>query len=170
MLVEVDAGVKLNGSISVTLPDVEASNGVIHVIDGVLTPTSAVDIALNNSNFTYLVEAVLKAGLAETLSGEGPFTIFAPTNEAFEQLFTDLGVSGIADIDVETLTSVLTYHVVEGNVLSTDLSDGNVPTLNGDITFSINGSVTINGTSQVVATDIQGTNGVVHVIDKVLLP
>jgi len=171
MLVEVGDGVTLNGDISVSSPDVEVSNGVIHVIDGVLTPTSAVDIAINNGNFSILVEAVVKAGLAETLSGPGPFTIFAPTNDAFEALFDALeGVNGIEDLSAEALIPILQYHVVSGNVLSTDLSDGPVPTLNGDITFALGSAVTINGSSEVIATDIQGTNGVIHVIDEVLLP
>jgi len=170
LYIELDGGVKLNGSISVTTPDVETSNGVIHVIDGVLSPTSVVDIALNNGSFTQLVEAVVKAGLVETLSGSGPFTIFAPTDAAFAQLFTDLGVSGIEEISAETLIPILQYHVVAGNVLAADLSDGDVDTLNGKISISLAGPVTINGTSEVIATDIQGTNGVVHVIDEVLLP
>jgi len=170
MFVEVDGGVTLNGSISVTSADIEVSNGVIHVIDGVLTPTSAVDIAINNSNFSILVEAVVKAGLAETLSGPGPFTIFAPTNDAFEALFDALNVNGIEDLSAEALIPILQYHVVSGNVLSTDLSDGPVPTLNGDITFALGSAVTINGSTEVIATDIQGTNGVIHVIDEVLLP
>jgi transforming growth factor-beta-induced protein len=170
MLVEVDNGVKLNGSTMVTAADVETSNGVIHVIDAVLTPTSTVDIAINNSNFSYLVEAVVKADLVETLSAIGPFTIFAPTNAAFEQLFTDLGVSGVEEIPVETLIAVLQYHVVSGNILSSDLTEGAVATLNGDVTFTLSESVMINGNSEVIATDIQGTNGVVHVIDRVLLP
>jgi transforming growth factor-beta-induced protein len=170
ILVEVDGGVTLNGSIQVTAADVETSNGVIHVIDGVLTPTSVVDIAINNSSFSYLVEAVVKAGLTDALSAEGPFTIFAPTDAAFEQLFDDLGVNGIEDIAAETLVPILQYHVVSGNVLSTDLMDGDVETLNGTFTVSLAGPVTINGNTEVIATDVQGTNGVVHVIDNVLLP
>jgi transforming growth factor-beta-induced protein len=170
ILVEVDGGVTLNGSIQVTTADVETSNGVIHVIDGVLTPTSVVDIALNNSGFSYLVEAVVKAGLVETLSAEGPFTIFAPTDAAFEQLFADLGVSGIEELSAEALIPILQYHVVAGNVRSTDLVEGDVETLNGSFALSLAGPVTINGSTEVVATDVQGTNGVVHVIDEVLLP
>jgi len=170
MYVEVDGGVTLNGSISVTAADVEASNGVIHVIDGVLTPTNVVDIAINNSGFTQLVAAVVKAGLAETLSGEGPFTIFAPTDAAFDALYAALGVSGIEEIPAEDLVPILQYHAVSGNVRAGDLTAGNVATLNGDITFDLSGPVTINGSSEVIATDIQGTNGVVHVIDEVLLP
>jgi transforming growth factor-beta-induced protein len=170
LFVEVDGGVKLNASINVTTPDVETSNGVIHVIDGVLSPTSVVDVALNNSNFTQLVQAVVKAGLVETLSESGPFTIFAPTDDAFAQLYADLGVSGIEEISAETLIPILQYHVVSGNVLSSDLSDGDVNTLNGAIGVAISDSVTINESSEVIAIDIQGTNGVVHVINKVLLP
>lgn len=170
MLVEVDNGVTLNGAVSVTTPDVELSNGVIHVIDGVLSPTSVVAIAINNSNFSTLVEAVVKADLVETLSADGPFTVFAPTNAAFEELFTALTVNGIEDLSAEALIPILQYHVVSGNVLSTDLTEGAVPTLNGDISFDLSGPVTINGSSEVLATDIQGTNGVIHVIDEVLLP
>ena len=170
LFVNVDGGVMLNGSVQVTVADVEASNGVIHVIDAVLTPVSVVDIAANNGSFTQLVAAVVKAGLVETLSGAGPFTIFAPTDEAFAQLYADLGVSGIEEISAETLVPILQYHVVSGNVLSSDLSEGDVETLNGKFSLSLAGPVTINGTSTVVATDIQGTNGVVHVIDEVLLP
>jgi transforming growth factor-beta-induced protein len=170
LFVEADENVMLNGNVTVTTPDVETSNGVIHVIDGVLVPTSVVDIAINNSNFSQLVQAVIKAGLVETLSDEGPFTIFAPTDEAFAQLFTDLGVSGIDEIDAETLIPILQYHVVSGNVLSSQLSEGDVTTLNGTITISLSDSVKINGNSEVSVTDIQGTNGVIHVIDTVLLP
>jgi transforming growth factor-beta-induced protein len=170
LYVELDGGVTLNGTVSVTTPDVETSNGVIHVIDGVLSPTSVVDIAINNSNFSQLVKAVVKAGLVDFLSEAGPYTIFAPTDEAFAQLFSDLNVTGIDEIPAETLVTILQYHVVNGNVLSTELSDGEVPTLNGNITVSLTGSVTINGDSKVTATDIQGANGVIHVIDKVLLP
>jgi transforming growth factor-beta-induced protein len=170
LFVEVDGGVTLNGTISVTTPDVETSNGVIHVIDSVLTPTSVVDIAINNNNFTQLVEAVVKAGLVDVLSAEGPFTIFAPTDAAFAQLFADLGVSGIEDISAETLIPILQYHVVSGNVLSTDLTEGDVATLNGNIKISLSDKVTINDDSEVLAVNIQGTNGVVHVINKVLLP
>ena len=170
LYVELDGGVMLNGSVSVTKADVETSNGVIHVIDGVLVPTSVVDIAINNSSFSQLVQAVVKAGLVETLSADGPFTIFAPTDAAFEQLFADLKVSGIDEISAETLIPILQYHVVSGNVLASDLVEGDVTTLNGTFKVSFGGSVTINDNSVVSATDIQGTNGVVHVINKVLLP
>src|SRR6056297_2862557 len=170
-LVNIDNGVTLNGSSSVLQADVQADNGVIHVIDEVLVPPTVVDIAIDNPGFSSLVDAVLKAELAETLSGDGPFTVFAPSDEAFEDLFSALQVAGIEDLTKEDLTPILQYHVVSGNVLSSDLSSGNVTTIGGkDIAVEVGSSVTINGNANVVATDVQGTNGVVHVIDKVLLP
>jgi transforming growth factor-beta-induced protein len=171
MYVQVDGGVSINNSIMVTAADVEADNGVIHVVDKVILPPSVVNIAIDNANFSTLVSAVVKAGLVETLSGEGPFTVFAPTNDAFETLFAALGISGIDDLTAEQLIPILTYHVVSGNVLSTDLSSGTVPTLSDgkQLTVDLSSGVKIND-SQVLAADIQGANGVVHVIDKVLLP
>jgi transforming growth factor-beta-induced protein len=166
-------GVKLNGSSNVTATDVMTSNGIIHVIDKVLLPTNVVDIAINNSNFSILVEAVVKAGLVDALKAEGPFTVFAPTNAAFEALFAQLGVSGISDLTAEQLTPILLYHVVSGNVRAADVMSGMVPTLNPDAQIDIMVSdmgVKLNGTTNVVATDVQGTNGVIHVIDAVILP
>ena len=163
-------GVMLNGNTNVVTADVDVVNGVIHAIDKVLLPPTVVDIAIDNSAFSILVQAVVKADLAGTLSGTGPFTVFAPTNAAFEALFTELGVSGVADLTAAQLTPILTYHVVSGNVLSTQLQAGAVPTLNGNIQIALAPSPTINGSSNIIITDVQGTNGVVHAIDKVLLP
>jgi len=171
MYVMVDGGVYINKNTMVTAADIEADNGVIHVVDKVILPPSVVNIALDNDNFTTLVSAVVKAGLVDALSAAGPFTVFAPTNAAFDALFTALGVSGIDDLTAEQLTPILTYHVVSGNVLSTDLANGQVGTLNEgkDISIDLTSGVKIND-SNVVAADIQGANGVVHVIDKVLIP
>ncbi len=131
---------------------------------------TVVDIAVANSDFSILVEAVTKAGLAGALSAEGPFTVFAPTNDAFKALFKQLDVSGIKDLTAEQLTPILTYHVVAGKVMSTDLSNTSVATLNGQkIKIDISDGVKINE-SKVTTADISGTNGVVHVIDRVLLP
>ena len=168
---DVSSGVKLNKNTNVITADVDVKNGVIHVIDRVLLPPTVVDIALANDAFSILVQAVVKANLVSALSASGPFTIFAPTNTAFQALFTTLGVSGIADLSAEQLTPILTYHVVSGNVLSTQLQAGNVTTLNGStITVALSPSPTINGNTGIVATDVQGSNGVIHVIDRVLLP
>ena len=172
MYIKVGAGgVSINGDISVTSPDVSASNGVIHVVDKVILPPTVVNIALANENFTTLVQAALKAGLVEALSAEGPYTVFAPTNAAFDDLFTELGVTGIEALSAEQLIPVLLYHVVPGNVLSTELSSGEVPTLNSNsnLNVDLSAGVKIND-SDVIAADIQGANGVVHVINKVLLP
>ena len=171
MYINIDNGVAINKNTMVTTADIGADNGVIHVVDNVILPPTVVDVALDNDNFSILVQAVVKAGLVETLNGAGPFTVFAPTNVAFEALFTELGVSGIDDLTAEQLGPILTYHVVSGNVLSTDLSSGSVPTLNegNSLTVDLSNGVKIND-SNVVAADIQSANGVVHVIDKVLVP
>jgi transforming growth factor-beta-induced protein len=164
------SGVTVNKDAKVTLADVDVKNGVIHAIDKVLLPPTVVDAAIANGNFTILVQAVVKAGLAETLKGAGPFTVFAPTDAAFQALFTQLGVSGIADLTAEQLAPILKYHVVSGNVRSSQLTAGNVITLNGTIAVTLSPTPAINGTSNIIATDVQASNGVIHVIDKVLLP
>lgn len=173
LFVEVDGGVMLNGATKVTTADVEASNGVVHIIDKVLLPPSIVDLAISNPNFSTLVQAVLKANLAEALSAVGPYTVFAPTNQAFEDLFEALEVEGLDDLSAEALTPILLYHVVSGNVTSSMVSTGMVPTLNEEASLDVMASdagVMINETTKVIAVDVQGTNGVIHAIDKVLLP
>jgi transforming growth factor-beta-induced protein len=171
MYIGVEGGVSINKNTKVTTADIAAKNGVIHVVDKVILPPSVVNIALDNDNFSILVQAVVKAGLVDALSGKGPFTVFAPTNAAFNTLFAQLGISGINDLTAEQLIPILTYHVVSGNVLSTALSNGNIETLNPGKSIKVNLSsgVKIND-SEVVAADIQGSNGVVHVINKVLIP
>lgn len=138
---------------------------------GDTSSSTVVEIAVSNPDFSILVEAVTKAGLAEALSADGPFTVFAPTNAAFEKLFGDLGIAGVEDLSAEQLTPILTYHVVSGKVMSTDLSNTSVGTLNEgqSVKIDITNGVKINE-SKVVAADIAGKNGVVHVIDKVLVP
>jgi len=132
--------------------------------------STVVEIAVSNPDFSILVEAVTKADLAGALSADGPFTVFAPTNDAFKALFTDLGVEGVEDLTAEQLTPILTYHVVSGNVMSSDLSNTAVETLNGKkIKVDLSDGVKIND-SNVIAADIKGKNGVIHVIDKVLIP
>jgi uncharacterized surface protein with fasciclin (FAS1) repeats len=129
-----------------------------------------VETAVEAGSFTTLVAAVEAAGLVETLSGEGPFTVFAPTDEAFAAL-PEGTVEGLL-ADTEALTAVLTYHVVPGAVMSGDLSDGmTATTVNGaDIEVGIDmGTVTINGAT-VTTADIETSNGVIHVIDSVILP
>jgi uncharacterized surface protein with fasciclin (FAS1) repeats len=128
-----------------------------------------VDIAAGAGTFTTLVAAVEAAGLVDTLKGEGPFTVFAPTDEAFAALPEGTVEALLADIP--TLTAILTYHVVPGRVMSGDLTDGmTAATVNGqEITIGVGDTVTVDGAT-VVQADIEATNGVIHVIDAVILP
>ena len=139
--------------------------------DSETASSTVVEIAVANPDFSILVDAVKKAGLVDALSADGPFTVFAPTNAAFESLFSQLGVDGVKDLSAEQLTPILTYHVVSGKVMSTDLSNTKVGTLNegNKIKVDLSDGVKINE-SNVVAADIEGKNGVIHVIDKVLIP
>jgi transforming growth factor-beta-induced protein len=157
--------------------DIWARNGVIHVIDTVLLdpdprPTIA-GIAAGNPDFSILLAAVTKAGLAETLSGPGDFTVFAPTNEAFAKLLTTLGAKSLDDIPVDTLKAVLLDHVVAGELDAVDVL-GRIPTCQGAnslgglwLKFTAN-PLQVNGVN-IVATDVEASNGTVHVIDQVLL-
>jgi transforming growth factor-beta-induced protein len=171
MYLNTSSGVKINNSATVALADVVGTNGVIHVIDNVLIPPTVVGTALNNSNFSILVSAVVKAGLVDALNGTGPLTVFAPTNAAFQKLFTTLKISGISDLTAEQLTPILLYHVVAGNNVSSGLASGNIKTLQGsNISVNVGKAVVLNGTTNVAYADVQGSNGVVHVVDEVLLP
>jgi uncharacterized surface protein with fasciclin (FAS1) repeats len=130
-----------------------------------------VDTAVSAGTFETLVAAVTAAGLVDTLKGEGPFTVFAPTDEAFAALPEGTVDSLLLEENLDQLVGILTYHVVAGEVLSTDLSDGMMATtLQGtDITIGTEGGVTVNG-ANVITADIATSNGVIHVIDAVLLP
>lgn len=130
-----------------------------------------VDIAVGNPDFSILVAALQKAELVETLQGEGPFTVFAPTNAAFEKLLGALDISAEELLAQPDLAKVLTYHVVAGKVMSTDLTDGmKAATVNGEeITVNLSSGVKIND-STVSSADIEASNGVIHVIDTVLVP
>lgn len=137
-------------------------------------PATVVDIAVSSDDFSTLVAAVTEAGLVVTLSGEGPFTVFAPTNAAFEQALTDLGLTAEELLASPDLSGILTYHVVAGKILAADAiaADGTeVETVNGDtIAVSVvDGNVMIDGAT-VTSADLEAQNGVVHVIDSVILP
>ncbi len=169
-------GVVLNGNTNVSTPDVDATNGVIHIVDRVLMPLDIVGHASANSNFTSLVGALAAAdgNLVDLLQTDGPFTVFAPLNSAFTAI-----QSTVDGLTTEQLSKVLTYHVVTlGNVRSTDLSDGQiVPTANASEEFTVNISGTTvtltdvgGGVSTVRLTDVQATNGVIHVLEDVIIP
>ena len=175
-----DGKVYLNENTEVVITDIETANGVIHVIDTVLLPeeklSDIVDTAVADGRFTTLVAAVQAAGLVETLKGEGPFTLFAPTDEAFAKLPAGTVEDLLKPENLETLTNILLYHVVPGKVMAADVVqlDGQMvdTALEGQqIKITVkDGKVYLNDTVQVIITDIETSNGVIHVIDTVLLP
>lgn len=130
-----------------------------------------VDTAVDAGSFTTLVAAVQAAGLVDTLKGDGPFTVFAPTDEAFAALPEGTVESLLLEENKEQLVAILTYHVVPGKVMSTDLSDGMTATTvqGGDLTVDLGEGVKINAAS-VTAADVATSNGVIHVVDTVILP
>ena len=165
-------GVFINDA-QVTVADIPADNGVVHVIDAVLLPpaVTVVDIVANSPDHNTLEASVIAADLAGTLSGDGPFTVFAPTDAAFDAL-PDGTVEALLDDPMGDLTQILLYHVIGAEVLSTDLTDGQMATtINGsDVTVTINVDGVFINDAQVTVVDIPADNGVVHVIDAVLLP
>jgi uncharacterized surface protein with fasciclin (FAS1) repeats len=135
-----------------------------------LTAGDIVEVAAGNENFSTLVAAVKAAGLVETLKGEGPFTVFAPTNEAFAKLPAGTVEDLLKPENKEKLVAVLTYHVVAGKVMAADVKAGEVATVQGSkATLATEGGVTIDG-AKVVTADVAADNGVIHVIDTVILP
>ena len=180
--VDLSNGVTINGSSNVVSADNTVDNGVIHAIDAVIGLPTVVTFATTNPDLSILVEALTAEGLmtdfVSVLSGEGPFTVFAPTNDAFVALLnSNDDWNSLADIPTSLLETVLLYHVTDaGNVRAGMLEDGQeVPTLAGE-SFSIDLSGEIPGitagsnTAKIIATDVQASNGVVHVIDTVILP
>jgi uncharacterized surface protein with fasciclin (FAS1) repeats len=167
----------------VIIPDIEASNGVIHVVDAVLVPSadeaamdeammeeSIVDIAVADERFSTLVTALTEAGLVETLQGEGPFTVFAPTDDAFAAL--PEGTLDALLADKAALTDVLLYHVVAGKVMAADVVTlDEAETVQGEVVaITVDGDKVMVNDSEVIITDIEGANGVIHVVDAVLVP
>lgn len=132
---------------------------------------TVVDIAAGNEDFSTLVAAVKAAGLAETLMGDGPFTVFAPNNAAFAKLPEGTVDSLLEPENKEKLVSILTYHVVPAKVMAADVSAGEVETVNGaKAKISVDGDKVMIDGATVIATDIAGSNGVIHVIDTVIMP
>ena len=176
-------GVVFNGVSTVLNPDIAASNGVMHVVDALIELPTVVTFATANPGFETLVAALTRDDLSEdfvsilsTTIEPAPFTVFAPTNEAFSSLFSELNIDSLNDIDTATLESTLGTHVVaEANVRFEDLSDGMlITTIGDDLTISVGTGpllVDLNGrTANIIAVDIQAYNGVIHVIDNVMLP
>jgi uncharacterized surface protein with fasciclin (FAS1) repeats len=181
------AGVSINGA-KVTTPDVGASNGVIHIIDRLILPPSLnlVTFLQADANYSLLVQAVITADLVGTLTGAGPFTVFAPTNVAFDALGapynTVAGIKGLNATQIAGLKNILLYHVVGARVFSQNLKAGAVPTAlaTKSVTIGLDSGVKVTGlamgnvanvvTSPVTRFNVVTTNGIIHTIDKVLLP
>jgi uncharacterized surface protein with fasciclin (FAS1) repeats len=168
-----EGGVRIDGA-NVIETDISASNGVIHVIDQVLIPSTdtIVDIAAGSDQFETLVAAVTAAELAEVLSGEGPFTVFAPTDAAFAKLPAGTVEHLVQPENRDQLVAILKLHVVPGRVYSDQaLAAGGAKTLLGRTVHvrATEGGARV-GTANLVKTDIEASNGVIHVIDTVLLP
>jgi len=177
------SGVEFNGQSSVVLADVPASNGIVHVVDAVIGLPTVVTFATSNPTFETLVAALTRDDLSEdfvsilsTTDEPSPFTVFAPTNDAFASLLSELGVDSLGDIDVATLELTLATHVVvEANVRSGDLTNGmSITTIGDNLTVSLDAGpqlIDLNDRiANIIAVDVQAYNGVVHVIDKVVLP
>lgn len=183
--IDTSNGVRFNGISSVAAANINANNGVIHVVDAVIGLPNVVDFALADPNFSTLVAALTRDDLTTDFvsvlstpngTAPAPFTVFAPINDAFGDLLVELNASALSDIDEPTLNATLTFHIVGGaNVRAGDLTDNfTVPTLGGNITADVTGGATLtdgnNRISNIIATDVQANNGVIHAIDKVILP
>ena len=183
MYINVDSGVTLNGGSAVIAADIIATNGVIHVVDAVIDLPTIATFATTNSALSILVDALAYADTGnptvpyiDTVSNPtaGPYTVFAPTNDAFVDLLGELEISALTDLTPAQIDTVLLYHIVGANVQSSQLQTGVVSTLGGDITADATAFTLTDPNDRVsniitALVDIQAANGVVHVIDKVIL-
>ena len=183
MYINVDSGVTLNGGSAVIAADIIATNGVIHVVDAVIDLPTIATFATTNSALSILVDALAYADTGnptvpyiDTVSNPtaGPYTVFAPTNDAFVDLLGELEISALTDLTPAQIDTVLLYHIVDANVQSSQLQTGVVSTLGGDITADATAFTLTDPNDRVsniitALVDIQAANGVVHVIDKVIL-
>ncbi|MDB4180531.1 fasciclin domain-containing protein [Flavobacteriaceae bacterium] len=183
MYFSTNSGIVFNGVTTILNPDIAVSNGVLHVVDLLIELPTVVTFATTNPGFETLVTALTRDDLSEdlvsilsTTTEPAPFTLFAPTNEAFTSLLSELGFESLNDIDTAILESTLATHVVaEANVRYEDLSNGMlITTIGDDLTISVGAGpqlADLNGrTANIIAVDIQAYNGVIHVIDNVMLP
>lgn len=174
--IRVEGGKVFINDAQVIKTDITCSNGVVHLIDSVIMPPakapSIVETAIGNEDFSTLVALVKHAGLVETLSGEGPFTVFAPNNAAFAKLPKETVDALLSEAGKEQLAAILKYHVVPGSVKAADvvkLKEAKTA-LGQPVKISVkDGKVYVDG-AQVIATDIECGNGIIHVIDSVILP
>lgn len=168
-----EKGAMIDG-VNIVKTDIIGSNGVIHVIDGVIMPAwkSIPEVATEAGSFNTLLKAVEAAGLAETLSGEGPYTVFAPTDEAFAQLPAETLNSLLQPENVDKLREILLYHVVPGEYVAANVlkNESLKSAMGAPIAFSMKDEKAMAAGAGITATDIHATNGVIHVIDAVILP
>jgi transforming growth factor-beta-induced protein len=162
------------GDVHITTPDVMTSNGVIHIVDKVILPKVARKLNITtiaSANAKTLSAAIGAAGLTATLEGDGPFTVFAPTDSAFSTIQKDV-TTLLKPENKDKLAKVLTYHVVSGKLVAADLKDGQeLTTVEGQkLKVSIKNGVVMVGNARVISADVDASNGVIHVIDKVLMP
>ena len=178
--INIDNGVVINGSSKVTTADVEASNGVIHIVDEVLIPDdfvaqTIVQIAAGNPDFSTLVTILSLPEMADLLQAANDptadLTVFAPTNDAFAALLSALGKTELSELPVNLVKEIVQYHILGSAVMSSELSEGEVETLlpGESVTVDLSDGVKIND-SKVVIADVQAINGVIHAVDAVLLP
>ncbi len=171
--ISMDKGVRIDDA-GVLKTDIKCSNGVIHVIDSVILPSSdsILETAANAGSFETLAAAIQAAGLAQTLAGDGPFTVFAPTDAAFAKLPAGTVENLLKPENRGDLIAILKYHVVPGRVYASDaLAAETAETVQGSrVRFSLRGGMLMVNGAGIVETDIDATNGVVHVIDEVILP
>ena len=182
MFINKSSGVKINGMVNVTNADILATNGIIHKTDAVIGLPTIVTHALANPNFTSLVAALTRSDMPNFVAilggtANSPFTVFAPTNAAFTSLLAETGLANLGAVPQSLLENALKYHVVAGvNVASTALTN-NMPVTTfqgGMFTITTTGGAKItdanNRVSNIILTDVQCSNGIIHAIDKVLLP
>ena len=184
IFIDTSNGVRFNGVSSVTTADISADNGIVHVVDAVIGLPTIATFATSNNALSILVDALVYADSGSptvpyisTVSdaSAGPFTVFTPTNDAFADLLTELNANALTDLPPSAINDVLLYHIVGANVLSGQLTSGPVATLGGNIiadTSDFTLTDPNNRVSNIITSlvDIQAENGVVHVIDKVILP
>jgi uncharacterized surface protein with fasciclin (FAS1) repeats len=184
MYVNVDGGITLNGESTVTQEDITAINGTVHIVDAVIQLPNVVRLAASNPSFSNLATALTQEDLLGTLStnfdtSPAPFTVFAPDNTAFENFIAEENGFGTVEqiLDSPLLSDILTYHVLpDSGILEENITDGAMPTTIQGESFTINTVIDVTITDQndrvvnVIATDVIGTNGVIHVIDNILLP
>jgi transforming growth factor-beta-induced protein len=160
----------LNKDANITGFNIMASNGIIHVIDKVLTLPTIYNIVNMGGDYRRFIEAMSKAEMDSILVAKGPYTIFAPTDDAFDDLFIEQGISGIDEMSKEQLVPILKFHIAQGNYSSNNLIYATIVTLNGNLDADLSSSFVVNGNANVLDFNLQGKNGVIHSINKVLIP